>query len=406
MTTKKPYIIRNILMLMAIAILIQAAITQPVQAQSDPSDLEGIFYAPREPFDDPNHFALVAGSAFGILPKDLPAVRNQGRHGLCATFCATAMMEIARCKLIGTLHCNSIKDSERISVASMLMYRDNKDSPNIAAIGPLVGSGDSKLYEIMNKMQSNALPPFFYSESCFPYERIMRQPVMDSEEKSEAFFDRLRLLFGKAKQYLAGGGASAVESCVECMQMLALIRSYLTLNLQPANIHSALQKKTFNEFLYSIVFEEHEKSNPDCRMIIMPKHSYFEHYPKMAFRSGDFTSPKAMFKVLDEQIKLGRPVSLSAICSAKSQKTGDCVNHCVVITASKQLKNVATGEIVMLYHVLNSWGKEWQSLTNNGWVRADLLRRLTRSYDDPNIEKPYELRQIAFEHSLTLIEED
>ena len=373
MTIKKRYNIRNKIIFLTIAISVQPAMAQPIQAQSDPYDLVGIFYAPKEPFDDPKHFTLVPGSAFGVLSKDLPAIRNQGPHGLCVIFCTTALMEYVICKLVGTPNCNAIDDSERISVASMLMYRDNKDSPNMAAIGPFVHSGESRLYEIMNKMQANGLPPFFYSESCFPYERIMQQPIMDSEQKLAAFFVSLRLLFEKAKQDLASGSAKSVETCVECAQMLDLIKTNLTLKLQPANIRSALQSKTFNEFLYSVIFEENEKSNPHCKQIIKPKHVYFEHYPKMT-ASKQNRSLETTFKVIDEQMKRGRPVSLSGICAAKSRESGECSSHCVIITASKQLKNVVTGEIVMLYHILNSWGQEWQAQTNNGWVRAGLLK--------------------------------
>lgn len=115
----------------------------------------------------------------------------------------------------------------------------------------------------------------------------------------------------------------------------------------------ALSKPTFQSFLYQIFFKS-------C-----------SEYVPLSYRNNidAFNAPdkSEMKQEIARYIMNGKPVLINILPFPNSSNIG----HKIMITGYKKIKNPFTGEISDAFKVLNSWGVEWDELTNGGWFLAD-----------------------------------
>ena len=353
---------------------------------------------PVEHFNDPRKFVLIPGTEFGIPLRDLPAIRNQGPLALCQIFCSTALIEIARCRMAGK-QCSSLDEIEKISVVSMLMYRDNLRSPNLGSISPFYGSGESRLHEILDKIQSNSRAPIFYSESCLPYEKFVGRQGFRTPYEIKTFFDTIRQLYESARDRPQLELDMRNGRCPECEKLLEIGRENFVAGANSTSLAQSLGEKTFNGFLFYFFLNENSATNGSCKEIILPAKPYFQHYPRL-----EAAVPLAtVFEYIENVIRQNRPVVLASLCTSKYIDNGECALHCLLITAIKEVRSVATGETITLVRVHNSYGKMWQDEHDEGWIRLEILKSATSTFDDPNLEKPADQRLVAFAHTVSII---
>lgn len=355
----------------------------------------------RENLNDPNQFTIVENSTFQIPDAKLPPIRNQGSTPLCETACVTTLLEYEYCRQQGTRNCNAPPDSQKLSLLSMLMYRDNLNKSDIASIGSPADDSEAKLFQILNKISSNSTPPIFYSEGCFPFDKFVEQARFRfNHELIKKFFVNLKAIFEAAKQYPRSTEADTMKECPECMRLLDIFSSEFSIKMDAIVLARALKSHDFKKFLYTVIFEENMSLNPDyCKEIAFINKPNFEHYPRI---KQDVSLDK-LIEVILEKVKEERPVILSALCGAQGVTTKLCDGHCLVITGMKTVTKNNGGPPIQLVRVQNSYGKKWNDVNNGGWVRLESLKRLIPTRDDRKIERDPSGREESFYHSVSWI---
>jgi len=145
-----------------------------------------------------------------------------------------------------------------------------------------------------------------------------------------------------------------------------------------------LKKKTFSEFLHSVILDpcEHE-------IIFNPK-PRFDEFPKK--HKG--IKQKDLLPEIKKVLNTDNPVQIGGVCIRKDA-TGNCVTHTFVIAGYKTVcpeskkacpkdkKNCSESDYRTLVKVHTSWGEEWQKEYNGGWVDAESI--IKNINDNPEV---------------------
>ena len=195
-------------------------------------------------------------------------------------------------------------------------------------------------------------------ENCKPFENLTKEFSLKGSkglEKRDEFINYLKEIFQNLKN-------STEQSIKDCTQEINTLNKFVNLNFNQNTLKKALTKNNFDQFLYTLFFNE-------CKM---------ENFPS-GFRSATFPldSMDVTFKEVKEQIikglKYGKPVLFPSLVMYKRSdgEIADGGTHSLVISGFKRVKNLNVTKDVFKLH--NSWGVEWQNKNNDGWVDADVF---------------------------------
>lgn len=351
-----------------------------------------------EDFGDVSKFLPTGLPVYSIDDSQLPKVRDQDFAPICTLFCATGLLEIEDCRRRKLKQCNRLSDEQRISVVGMKIFSDNVGRPKISRIGPIPYE-HREVYEILNKISAASHTVILYSESCLSYEHFVSRFVDGGRPnvaaRVEAFFVELKAKFLAAQAENMATRQSPTLLCKECQAVSEMFRQYFGIASKPSEVRQALSRASFNEFLFSMIFDETLESNPSCKELHWEKVSgypVFDHFPET---TAEATTLDELFNVLEEKIKSDTPVALSGLCTSQDKHTKNCTSHCFIVTGLRTLRDATTGEYIKLMRVRSSSGERWQSANNDGWVRVNRLKQLMITSDDTRIElNPSDRRKV------------
>jgi hypothetical protein len=360
----------------------------------------------KKKLNDPKYYSLVLDeNAESTIPEnELPRIRSQDSTPLCQSFCPTVIAEFFNCKQLNVKNCNTLPDSDRISPISTMRYRDNVEENDKSSIAQVTTANGRKTYEVMNSISSTGGKPFFFSEACAPFDKFVEGFEFDPIQINN-FWSELEAAFVAVKKNIILTEADILK-CPECMDLLNKINGgFKSLNT-PKGLANALKAKTFNAFIYNAIFEKQVGQNPDCKGIFLKKKIRASHFPGISDKE---TTLNGVFERATQILNEKLPVVISSVCSAKTEISKKCDNHCFVLTGRKTVRKVENGKQVgppiELVKIHGSWGKEWQTDNNDGWVRMDKLKQAVRTSDDKTASKPGHEKTSAFLNTISWFKE-
>ena len=303
----------------------------------------------------------------------LPPLISQDTLGICYASAAATLINFQQCKS-KNIECKSQTDAELVSQLGIARY----------ATDPIPGTLEeyddsyTKLKEggssvtILNRVTSGMyrLP----SEKCVSLARILSKEIIKSEGATKA---QLALWKDFKIQYLAYQKAKK-EGCEECASnaystALNSVTKNLNLEEEPANTEqasqtkllSALSKDTYEEALNSLLYPP--KCSEDKNGIEFDKDAHKETFQ---FPNNEKATLNQKIDKIVSILQSKDPVVLEGICVADC-KTKQPKLHAVVIAGYR--KKCQKNSCKYAFRIINSAGKRWQELNNDGWVEADNL---------------------------------
>lgn len=318
----------------------------------------------------PDSYKEVPGTKYEV--PNMPRVRNQGFLGTCHAFAAATLIQKYYCDLKQKPDCANLPLDKEISPIGVLQYTGvntpsgdfhyNESSPSL-----LLNAGGAGLVTFINAKHSFS----FYRESCFPYDQFVEK-FGATKEMTDVTLARLEDFYYK-NRYKNRAEADAAEGCEECLiKKILPISEIFPPEKYLENIHVALKKETFGEFLYTSMFSS------GCKTIDLPTPTLFI-FPDVV--KVKVTTKDDIKNKLIEVVKSGLPVSVGEICVAREYKDG-CGLHEFIVSGIKQVCD--SGKCRELFKVQNSWGQKWQKEFNDGWVDAESILDNIRT---PSLDK-------------------
>jgi hypothetical protein len=87
-------------------------------------------------------------------------------------------------------------------------------------------------------------------------------------------------------------------------------------------------------------------------------------------KTGDVFNSKLTFDTIDRLLKKNTPV-LITFCANPEAKIASCLRHAAIVIAKAKAVNQITKDVRTVYWIANTWGEDWQSVHNDGWVFAE-----------------------------------
>ncbi len=340
--------------------------------------------------------------------KNMPRVRDQKKFEICFGMATAVLVQKHICDSNEMKDCEVPKELEVSPLSTMAWFQKNTAICTIKngkyfidAYSSEVSAeecGEASLPDADSMSYTNvrfagnayltlknAATTFaFHSEACFASDRFFKQ-FGKSKESADNFVNEL-------KQFYYFNRNKEID-CPSCL--VADARGRLnTLKLDEATVRAALQMKNFQEFMFKLMFRDCERIKfsespvfrqfPDIPLeyVMSPRDQismslglgrkddiyYLEkgHKIKIAPLSAD----QLLAKVKDI-LNQGYPLMLDNLCVERT-KIGACLlKHSVVIKGNKKVCNAKECKDFLLLQ--NSWGENWQSEYDDGWVEADSL---------------------------------
>jgi len=390
----------------------KATENQPVQFNIPSSDLGNFVLIPfsdGEAYNNPKIY-LTVGPVHMVDPRNLPAVRSQGPLPICTLECVTTLVEYKLCQEMNIQDCPTREEDQRVSRLSTLKYRDT-DFPKVEkVIGNFAARNKAISFQVMNNITSAAGGQYFFSESCLSYDafienfRNITQPkkmsILDVEIKLHDYLESMKPLFARAKGEIES--RANISRCKDCLVLKEKFRIFFRNSGSLEQLATALKLKSFNEFMHEMIFEVQLENNPKCKLIKFEEDLYALRFPE----PGDPpTGLNAIFEKIDEVIADRKPVIISPLCIARNESDKSCEKHCIVITGRKTVmkivNNLPAGPQIELIQVHNSWGQDWQTNNNDGWLPLERFKSLLTTKDDSEAKMDPSGRRDAFHHTIT-----
>lgn len=300
----------------------------------------------------------VAGSKVEI--SNMPRVRSQDHIGICHAFSATTLAQKYYCDLQKITNCAEVLPDKEISPLSVLSFQyldENKKKENIAVNDrSLRLIGGSSFLNLWNSQDSFS----FFQESCFPFDQFVEK-FGQNKEMMDATIAKLERFYKANKKNATE--SDAVESCTSCLEEEnKLVSSIFPEDKYKKKLEHGLSKNTFYEFLYETLFAA------GCKKINMPSPNV-NFYPE---KGQECTSTELKSKI-KQVLDSGVPLQISSVCSKIEEA---CDKHGFVLSGYKKVCK-SNGECLEMVKAHNSYGKEWQTKANGGWIVFDELIKHT-----------------------------
>lgn len=282
---------------------------------------------------------------------EVSPAKTQDGVGICYGFTSTGLLETYRCQNLN-LDCNN--PNERLSSFDVTSYYSSNDTRGIEE------GGDS--YHLLKELSLSSRR--IAREECIPFSSIVHQK--GNEKKGFLF------LISKWNEYK--GIKTKQNDCVECL--VSGIKSTLVNMKTPADQLKAafIDSKNVEEFLYKSILPA-ECLDEKMAANVPPFEVYT--YPN----SGEVFNDNVFRKKIEGLLLSKTPLEF-AICSDKNY-TSDCKGqrgHSIILYGIKEVCSKVKKECRTMVRVKNSFGKNWDSMTNNGWVDFKTLRESSLSF--------------------------
>ncbi|WP_413577924.1 hypothetical protein ACLVWU_05430 [Bdellovibrio sp. HCB290] len=315
-------------------------------------------------------FSVQKGS--DIVLDNLPRTMSQDSIGQCASWAATAMLQINNCR-IKKQNCKDLPESELFSPLDVARFGKKADGDisyesSYRGIS-LDGSTAALAMEVVGLHVGSAA-----TEACMSLDKVLEKlgGVTDYAEQSQSdAFDKLKELYAKSQKI--------DKKCETCLSKFVDsvdqdICERFNVKNDPKVLLKAFSEDTFEKFLDQLV------SPPECKRA--KNRAFFEGKDSMELQSFPKTEKDKNYKsivakiksVLDQKL----PVLIQGICvtEKKTKKCDSSNSHATVITGYSRMCDTA-GNCYDALKIQNSWGETWQKSKNGGWVAADELLQNT-----------------------------
>ncbi|MDY7540544.1 hypothetical protein QN372_19545 [Undibacterium sp. RTI2.1] len=215
----------------------------------------------------------------------------------------------------------------------------------------------------------NAAAAFkFKSEACYPLDKLANK-----YKTNESLVKKLAELENLYASNKAKGETEACESCI-----LQGIEESFGISLTSEGLRSAMQKKTFDEFVYKVLF-----GDATCNDLnIIPK-PYVGRFPNSSEEQSRIKKIDLVGKA-KEILAKDIPVLLNEICTVVLPD-GSCLKesyHTVVLTGFKEVCKDGEKKVCRnIVRVQNSWCGDWdKEFGDEAWVDAETLMNSVGSF--------------------------
>lgn len=321
--------------------------------------------------------------------KNMPRFRSQDSFGVCYAFAAQTIIQKKICDDYNSdkpsipMICNELPLNQEISpfsVATLARELKEEESALNSSLFKSINISDQKIAFVLK----NAAERFRFEPECrYPFDVVANKYGEKKEIVNKVIKDiEASYIANKAKT------EARADICVDCIA--EDVNEKLGTQVYAEQIEEALQKGTFQEFLYSIIFPEpsskqkclgEKSSSKECLQVkvnqskckelryrIRPE---YKRYPG-GEEVGDNKSMIAKIKEVLQKNPTGNPVAMEGVCIERDSITGTCKSkHGFVISGYKKV--CSNSKCLDLIKVHNSWGKDWQDRHNGGWVHAESI---------------------------------
>lgn len=282
---------------------------------------------------------------------NMPAYKTQNGLGECRAFSLAVLLQHHTCQKWKSdiTDCKNPPADSAISYFGLLIYT-NQSVDQTSTFQPNQTKMRS-MYTIIESLSKSG--NHLILESCKPFDNLTKNfsaSVYNGHEKRDDFFSYLKNLFLTLKnKNIIKNNADEVTK----------LNNYVDLKFNELTLKKAITKENFDEFLYTLFFD-------DCKLENFPS-----GFSAMAFPVDQEVSTNEIKMQVVKGLKYDKPVILPYMCIS-ANKSNECeVGHSIVIAGYKNVihKNIKKD----LFKVHNSWGIEWQKINNDGWVDADSI---------------------------------
>ena len=292
----------------------------------------------------------VAGTKIEI--DNMPAYKTQGELGECKAFSLAAILQ----QYVNTIWKSDIPDPKNpaadmaISHFGLMAYTNQ--IPNIDKTLRFNQSGGKSMNEVIDDLSRNGNKLIL--ENSKPFENITKEFSSTlGLVKRDEFLNYLQHIFNNLKN-------SNVTKIKDCTNEILKLNSIVNLNFNQLNLKKSLTKKDFEQFLYSLFFD-------DCKMENFPSGFSAAAFPLDIMN----VEPNDIKVQIIKGLRLNKPVLFPALCVSQNLGEECKLGHSLVFSGFKQVK--INNIIKDVFKVHNSWGEEWQKINNDGWMDADLI---------------------------------
>ena len=296
-----------------------------------------------------------------LLVSNLPPPRDQGELAFCYAAVPAVLLDRHRCRR-EQLDCPALTPAEQVSMLDIAGQND-ADGPTLHEFGSIIRvfrgliqrAGNGRLY----------IP----RESCMPYAALDRldMPERPAHLHLRAGWNSLRNLFDTNR---LGNDRRPLPRVREALAVR------LELPAPPARQDAALRRvrsgalTEFDRFAWEML------SNPACNH--GPNRVGIPGFRARAWPESDQAIDAAALqaKILG-LLQRDLPVSLS-YCARWEERDGDqqCWNragHASIVVGQREVCSRDTGDCQLLFKLLNSFGRDWNTRDLQVWVPAAAL---------------------------------
>lgn len=284
--------------------------------------------------------------------ENMPAYKTQSELGECKAFSLAVILQ----QYINTKWKSDIPDPKNppadmaISYFGLMAYTN--EIPNIDNTLRFNQKNGRSMNEVIDDLSKNGNKLIL--ENCKPFENITKEfNGKLGLIKRDEFLNYLQNIFNNLKN-------SDVTKIKDCTNETFKLNSFVNLNFNQLNLRKALTKKDFEQFLYSLFFD-------DCKMENFPSGFSAAAFP---LDTMNVVPNDIKFQII-KGLKSNKPILFPALCVSQNLSEKCNSAHSIVFSGFKQVKiNNLTKDV---FKVHNSWGDEWQKINNDGWMDADLI---------------------------------
>jgi hypothetical protein len=308
------------------------------------------------------------GELIEIYPNT-PA-KDQGQIGLCYGFAAASLLEHYRCREL-RLSCTDSKDM--ISVLDVTSYEQGSEKGLKEGGMPLFILG-----HISNSEKKIA------KEECAPYSSLLRQVEYQGKSYKNEFIGWQFLTEGWRKLHYERALSKNSNECTKCMaQNIKCQLSNLKTPME--QIELALKDaEEVEKFLYKTIIPR--RCLDDSQTLEIPD---FEVKSFPTFKDSLESTP--LKKKITELLESHTPIQIN-ICVEKNISNKCSAAHSIDLFGIKNVCSEISKDCKKLVKVKNSYGKDWQTMNNDGWVDLDTLIESAKDFSEGNniiwLEKP------------------
>lgn len=323
---------------------------------------------------------------------NMPRIRSQDSFGVCYGCAATTILQKHLCDYspaYKSKNCNSLEPEDEISQFEMLSWAltNNKNDDLITSSVSKLATHHTNI-RIENsdrritsgfKLLENIAGSFnlkLNSEKCYNFQKLVNIYGSDKSGKVEELILKLKVIYDKKPKNVT----EALGICTECISLNEDAKIPFSSN--NTDFMNALDKKTFGEFFYSLIFKQECNNKITIPNDIKPKINTYP--PAGIFPKSDDNKQLILDKIIDT-VGNDKPVMIQKVCAATDKGkniTDGCYTHTTVISGYKNMckdnsdlctKTKAKTCCIPMVKIHNCYGSDWQNANKDGWVDARKL---------------------------------